>query len=253
MSAAIRNRVPERDPLPRWLAPLPRRLEDVGLRLAWLVVAVNLAGTAFGVWYYAPQLAATPTAMWPFVPDSPLATLLFALAVASWKLGRERAWLTALAFFGNLILGLWTPLVLLAFADHYAFLHPAMYAFLFTSHLAMVVQAFVLHRLGDFPVWAVAIALAWYGLDLLIDYFYPVVGGAPHHTTLPVERDAPMFLGADALSVAASFGAALTLLAVFLALSIRVAKLERGTIDRRGRRDAADGEAPPDAPESTSR
>ncbi|WIV68012.1 DUF1405 domain-containing protein [Natrialbaceae archaeon AArc-T1-2] len=223
--------LPERDPLPTVFAPLPKRLEDLGLRYAWLVVAINLAGTAFGFWYYRHQFAETATVMWPFVPDSPVATLLIALAIAAWKLGYEQPWLTALAFFGNIILGLWTPYTLLVFHETYtAQTHPLMYQFLFWSHLAMVVQALVLHRITDFPVWAVAVALAWYGLDLIVDYFVPIVG-EPHHTTIPVPRDEPMFLAADALGVIAAGETTFTLLALFLALSVRVKKLETGAVD----------------------
>ncbi len=222
--------LPDRDPLPTYLTPVPERVENLGLRLAWLIVAVNLAGTAFGFWYYRHQFAATPTVMWPFVPDSPVATLLFALAIASWKLGYEQPWLTALAFFGNVILGLWTPFTLLAFYEHYSYLHPAMFQFLFWSHLAMVVQALVLHRITDFPIWAVAVALAWYGVDLIVDYFVPVVG-EPHHTAIPVARETPMYLGADALGIIAAGETSFTLLAVFLALAIRIKKLESGAIE----------------------
>ncbi|MFC4248995.1 DUF1405 domain-containing protein [Natribaculum luteum] len=217
--------LPDRDRLPTYLAPVPKKIEDLGLRYAWLVVAVNLGGTVFGFWYYRHQFAETTTVMWPFVPDSPVATLLIALAIASWKLGHERPWLTALAFFGNVILGLWTPFTLLAFFDAYAYLHPVMYHFLFWSHLAMVVQAFVLHRITNFPVGAVAVALAWYGVGLIVDYSVPIVGD-PHHTLIPVARDTPMFLGADALGVVAAGETAFTLLALFLALSTRVKKLE---------------------------
>jgi len=38
--------------LPRYLAPLPQKIETVALRYAWVIVAINLAGTAFGFWYY---------------------------------------------------------------------------------------------------------------------------------------------------------------------------------------------------------
>ncbi|WP_207587013.1 DUF1405 domain-containing protein [Halomontanus rarus] len=219
------TRLPDRDPLPRYLAPVPKTLEDLGLRLAWLIVAVNLAGTVFGFWYYRHQFTVEPPVMWPFVPDSPIATLLIALAIACWKLGYEQPWLTALAFFGNVILGLWTPYVLLAFYDAYAHLHPLMFQFLFWSHLAMVVQAFVLHRITDFPVWAVAVALLWYGVDLIVDFFVPIVGD-PHHTALPVPRATSMYLGADALGVAGAGATAFTFLALFFALSTRVKKLE---------------------------
>ncbi|WP_459888951.1 DUF1405 domain-containing protein [Halostagnicola bangensis] len=225
------TRLPDRAPLPRYFAPVPRVLEDLGLRLAWVVVAINLLGTVFGFWYYSPQLSETAAVMWPWVPDSPLATLFIALAIACWKLGHEIPWLTALAFFGNIILGLWTPFTLIVFADAYAGLHWAMYQFLFWSHLAMVLQAFVLHRITDFPVYAVAIALLWYGSNLIVDYFVPITG-EPHHTTIPVARDTEMFLEADALGVIAAGEVTFTLIALFFALAIRIKLCESGHLKR---------------------
>jgi len=229
--------LPDAEPLPRWLAPLPRWLENVGLRLAWVVVAINLLGTLFGFWYYGfhplplsdPlitwQFAAEPVVMWPFVPDSPMATLFIALAFASWKLGRTNEYLAALAFFGCWKLGLWTPYVLAVFAE--PFLRTTwlpLYVFLFGSHLAMVVEAFVLHRISDFPIRAVAVALAWYGLNDVVDYFVPIVGD-PHHTSLPV-ADAAAVGGSTALQLAAAGAVVLTFLATFTALATRVKKLE---------------------------
>ncbi|MDZ7731208.1 MAG: DUF1405 domain-containing protein [Natrialbaceae archaeon] len=220
-----------RDPLPWYFAPVPEPLENLGLRLAWLVVAINLAGTAFGFWYYFHQFGQTTPALWPWVPDSPLATLFIALAIASWKLGHEQPWLTALAFVGNIVLGLWTPFTLLVFREGFAALHPLMYQFLFWSHLAMVVQALVLHRITDFPTWAVWVAAVWYWSNLVVDYFVPIVG-QPHHTTIPVPRSAPVGLGADALSAIAAAEVTLVIGAIALALTIRVALLERDDHDR---------------------
>ena len=60
--ALLESDVPRED-LPWYVAPLPEPLENLGLNLAWLVVAVNLAGTAFGFYYYLPQFYRTPTAM----------------------------------------------------------------------------------------------------------------------------------------------------------------------------------------------
>lgn len=185
--------LPERDSLPRYLAPLPRALEDIGLRFAWLIVAINLLGTAFGFWYYVPQLSATPEAMWPFVPDSPVATLLIAGSLASWKLGRRIEPLNVLAFFGCIILGLWTPYVLVVFREGFSALPWYMYGFLFTSHLAMVVEAFLIYRYSDFPLGAIALAAGWYALNVVVDYVVPVVG-SPHHTLLPAQ-DAGEYLG----------------------------------------------------------
>ena len=222
------GQVPDREALPWYVAPVPRAIENLGLRLAWLVVAINLAGTAFGFYYYLFQFSVEPVLAWPVVPDSPVATLLIALSIASWKLGNSREWLNALAFFGCLKLGFWTPYVLLVFREGFVASTPTwLYWFLFWSHLAMVVQGFVIHRYSDFPVWAVALALAWYGLNDLVDYFVPIVG-TPHHTALPVQPIVNGVIGhvSPAHSLAAAGALALTLLATFLALATRVKKLE---------------------------
>ena len=231
--------LPDRDELPLLLAPLPAWLEEFALRYAWVIVAINLLGTAFGFWYYGfhplplsdplivGQFAIEPTVAWPFVPDSPVATLFIAASLAAWKLGRSREWLDALAFFGCIKLGLWTPYVLLAFKSEFAYLHPAMYNFLFWSHLAMVVQAFVIHRYSDFPVRAVLLAVVWYGLNDLVDYFVPIVG-SPHHTLVPAEsiEGGIVLHTSPAHEIAAAGAVVLTLVATFLALSTRVKKLE---------------------------
>jgi len=231
--------LPGRDALPAWLAPLPRPLENLGLHLAAVIGAINLVGTVFGFWYYGfhpwpttdplitGQFALEPVVAWPLVPDSPTATLFIGLALLAWRFDRANDYLTALAFFGCIKLGAWTPYVLLAFAEEFSYLHVAMYNFLFWSHLAMVVEAFVLHRITDFPVRAVLVAVVWYGLNDLVDYFLPVVGG-PHHTLIPAE---PIVDGAvrhvsPAHELAAAAAVLLTLAATFLALSTRVKKLE---------------------------
>ena len=215
---------PDRESLPRWLAPLPKALEDVAFRFVWVIVAINLLGTAFGFWYYRFQFRELPVETWPFIPDSPGATLLIALALAAWGLGRSSDTLATLAFFGNVKLGLWTPYVLVAFYP--AFLAnsgAAMYVFLFASHLGMVVQAFVLHRITDFPVKAVGVATAWYTVDLLMDYFVPVIGGVTH-TSIPYPDAEPWFT-TTVLQVAAAGAVALTVIPLFWALATRVATL----------------------------
>jgi uncharacterized membrane protein YpjA len=215
-----------RDDLPWYVAPLPEPLENLGLNLAWLVVAINLVGTAFGFWFYRFQFEQTPAEMWLFVPDSPVATLFIALALAAWKLGRPRAWLTALAFFGNIVLGGWTVWVHLAFWEQFGYLHPAMRHFLIWSHAAMVLQAFLLHRISEFPPWAVGVATFWYTVDTIVDYFVPVRGDL-HHTFIPIERETPVFLGADALGIASAGAVGLFVVALYLAMLTRLEKIRR--------------------------
>jgi len=205
--------------------PAPKALEDIAFRFVWVIVAINLLGTAFGFWYYRFQFRELPVEMWAFIPDSPGATLLIALALAAWALGRSSDTLATLAFFGNVKLGLWTPYVLVVFYP--AFLAnsgPAMYAFLLVSHLGMVVQAFVLHRITDFPLKAVGIATAWYTVDLLMDYFVPVIGEVTH-TSIPYLDTEPWFT-TTVLQVAAAGAVALTVIPLFWALATRVATLQ---------------------------
>jgi uncharacterized membrane protein YpjA len=221
---AVGGPVPDREDLPRYVSPLPAWLENIGLGLAWTIVGINLLGTLFGFWYYRFQFASEPIVLWPFVPDSPLATLFIASSLAAWKLGRSNELLNTLAFFGCIKLGAWTPYVLLAFDEGFSYLHPAMYNFLFWSHLAMVVQAFLIHRYSDFRVWAIVLALAWYTVDLVLDYFVPVLGD-PHHTAIPVADDAILWGGASALGIAAAGAVVLTLAATVLALATRIEKL----------------------------
>lgn len=204
---------------PRYVAPLPRIIEDLALRFAWVIVFVNLAGTAFGFWYYRHQLATTPIRVWPWVPDSPLATLFMAASLALWKLGRPNEVVNVLAFVGNIKLGLWTPFVLVVFHDAFLPVTPLpLYWFMVTSHLAMVAQAFLIHRYSAFPRWAIAVAIGWYSIDLSLDYFIPIAGG-PHHTALPFAdpRAAEIALGATAFDLAAWMAVMLTIWAGVLA------------------------------------
>ena len=61
------------------------------------------------------------------------------------------------------------------------FASDAMYAFLFVSHLGMVIQAFLVHRYSDFPGRAILVAAVWYGFNDLVDYF---TLSSEHRTTL---------------------------------------------------------------------
>ena len=214
------------DDLPWYLGPLPRQIEDLALRLAVPIALINLAGTAFGFWYYQYQFAMTPVVAWPLVPDSPLATLFVGLSFLAYRYGYEADWLHALAFFGALKLGLWTPFVQL-FLNGPEGIAAWLYVFLIVSHLAMAAEAFVIHRYATFSIPAVAVAVFWYGFNDVVDYFVPVLGG-PHHTVLRAEVVAG---GLDhtlpAHDLAAGWAVVLTILATFLALATRAEKLKR--------------------------
>ncbi|MDS0297887.1 DUF1405 domain-containing protein [Halogeometricum sp. S1BR25-6] len=219
--------IPSADDLPAYLAPLPDRVETTALRLAWVLVAVNLLGTLFGFWYYRFQLANSRLVIWPAVPDSPLVTLFMVASLVSWTVGRDRDWIHALAFVGNLKYGFWVVVVQLAINDVLATGDPYHW-FLLVSHLGMGLQAFVVYRYADFTVPAVAVAAGWFTFNDVVDYFVPLVGDY-HHTYF-----GPRLVNAgdhDVLAhdIAAAAAVGLTLLGTFLALAIRVRRLEHET------------------------
>ncbi|MFB6202740.1 MAG: DUF1405 domain-containing protein [Halorhabdus sp.] len=232
--------LPERESLPWYVAPLPGWLEDVALRLAWPIAIVNLVGTAFGFWYYgfqplptktplfAGQFALTSPVVWPLVPDSPVATLLIGLSLIAFKRGWDAGWvpaLHALAFFGCIKLGLWTPYVQLV-VNGLGSTPLWLYHFLIWSHLAMSVEAFVVHRYSDFPVWAVAVATGWYLFNDVADYFV-AIATMPTHTLLPDEfRLGTIDHSVPAHDLAAAAAVVLTVLATFLLLATRIEKLK---------------------------
>lgn len=225
--------LPDPRGLPRYVAPLPTWLENLGLNLAVPIAVVNLVGTAFGFWYYRFQLAATDPVAWVLVPDSPVATLFIACSLLAWRLGYDADTLHVLAFFGCLKLGLWTPFVQLVVNGGQGDLAAWLYWFLVVSHLAMVVQGFLVSRYASFSLPAVAVAAGWYWLNDLVDYFVPVAGDL-HHTWLRAEAVPGGYdhtLAAHDLAAAAAV--TLTLLATLLALGIRVASL-RTRAGRRG-------------------
>lgn len=182
--------VPEHRTLPWYCSPLPTWLENVAFRLVWLLVAINLAGTAFGFIFYGPQLTNTPVVMWPLVPVSPLSTLYIAISLACWRLdydGRIAQIIHILAFIGCLKYGLWSVFVQIVVEDTGPIPY-ALWQFLIWSHAGMVVQAFLIPRYARFPLSAVTLGSGWYVLNDLFDYFVSILGG-PHHTRLNINYE----------------------------------------------------------------
>jgi uncharacterized membrane protein YpjA len=202
-------------------SPIPAPLERIAFKLVWPIIFINLLGTAFGFLYYLPQFSVEPFLMLPFVPDSPVATLFFALSLGLWKLGKNSVWISSIAFIGCIKLGLWTPYVLLMFFSDFSYLHPLMYHFLFWSHLAMALQAFLIFRYTTFSFAAILVGFSWHFFNDIVDYFIPLIG-SPHHTWLPSEVIGGVaYHAGSAHSIAAAGAVLLTSISlVFLLISI---------------------------------
>lgn len=148
---------------------------------ALLVASINLVGIAYGFYYYRAQFAATPAWLWPFVPDSPLAVLWAEAALVAYWLRRESSALDALAFVGNVQVGLWTVYVLLAYADHFGTYRMNLNTILLVGHAGMALLALIFvqglrERRERAPMrvwWGVAAAAGYYLVNDALDYFLP--------------------------------------------------------------------------------
>jgi uncharacterized membrane protein YpjA len=157
--------------------------EAVVLRNDWLFLAfivVNVLGFVIGtVGWYGHQLPQTPLIWWLFVPDCPLVSLLFAIAI--WGLRSGKRWTTfnLWAAMGLIKYGVWTCTVWLAYwvaTGDFFFLSVAM----FLTHVGLIAQGVVLLLLTrQWTAREAAPAFLYYIVADLVDY------GLGHHPMFP--------------------------------------------------------------------
>lgn len=160
----------------------------------WAVVLANLAGSAFGFFYYLPQFAEVSPALWVFVADSPIATLSIAVALIARRFGCGNRLLDGFAFVANVKYGLWTCFVLLFYSTEFMQVASRpMYLFLFFSHLAMAFQVILVAE--KFEWKTLAPLAAWFLLNDTLDYTLGV------HPYIYSEFEIPAMIAAYSLSV----------------------------------------------------
>lgn len=166
---------------------LPRRWARYYLEntpsLVWLVFA-NVAGVFVGFFFYlsvgTPALENVDTLLWPLYMDSPVATLLMALALATLlpNLGRRLddaptnvvlAYLHTVTFVWLVETGLWTALALnlqvgLYFPDLWR------YFGVLATHLLFVPEAYFLPHFGETTPGALVFALVFALANDVLDY-----------------------------------------------------------------------------------
>jgi len=158
-----------------------------------LVVAVNVAGGIYGVFWYWDQLVATPALFWLVVPDCPLAALFVAAALTGVLLGWRSDVMCALAFACAVKYGIWTVAII---GHHWLVLGAPLgleNAVLLASHCGMMIEGFV------YGLWvfrprrtALLAPTIWFILNDSVDY----IGGV--FPTLPSPGQLPLAMGAAA-------------------------------------------------------
>jgi uncharacterized membrane protein YpjA len=202
-------------------SPLPEAVEDTALRYRKYLISVNVAGAAFGFYYYTPQLGVVPTHLWLLVADSPIATLFFAAALGYALIGSESRLLSSMAFVANLKYGLWTAAVLLIFSDGFLSSTSApMYLFLLLSHLGMAAQVFLLDGVSGFSKRGLAAGAAFYAVNDIADYT-SVLGRSLHPLLPGQEAVAGSYTHTTSHGAAGTVAAVCTLVSVAL-LAVRI-------------------------------
>jgi uncharacterized membrane protein YpjA len=195
-------------------AVIPRRWARYYLEnapsLLWLIFA-NVAGVFVGFFFYLsveePALASVDTLAWPVYMDSPVATLLMALALATLlpNLGRRLdaapanvvlAYLYTISFVWLVETGLWTALALNL---HVGLYYPDIWRYfgVLVTHLLFVPEAYLLPHFGTTTRGALGLALALALGNDLVDYGFGL------HPPLRYEPGLVLVAGSVATSVLA--------------------------------------------------
>ncbi|WP_394679287.1 DUF1405 domain-containing protein [uncultured Exiguobacterium sp.] len=150
----------------------------------WVVGLINLAGTLYGYYWYEPQLATSKWYYYPFIPDSPTASLFFTIIVFLWIFGRRSRLFEALAFVTLIKYGVWAvimnALMLNQLGTEDLFL-TAMALMLMVSHGAMAFQALLYSPLMTFRVKELVLVAIWVIHNDVVDY---VLGQWPRYPAL---------------------------------------------------------------------
>lgn len=152
----------------------------------YILLISNLFGTIYGYIWYGPQLAQTPWYFWPFVPDSPTATLFLSISLILFIANKQSAIIDTLAFVTLFKYGVWAVIMnfMLFYVDDTIYLTGIM---LIMSHGIMAFQALLFLPRFRFTFTSIAITIVWVIHNDVIDYVfhqYPVYGSLTSYESL---------------------------------------------------------------------
>ncbi|PEJ53843.1 MULTISPECIES: DUF1405 domain-containing protein [unclassified Bacillus (in: firmicutes)] len=132
---------------------------------------INVLGTAYGYYWYIPQLAYTPSWLKIFVPDSPTASLFFCVVLLLFILNKQNGLIEALAYVSLLKYGIWAVIMNGMVLYVKGGLDTIAYLLIF-SHGAMAVQALLYSQTFRVKKWQLVVASIWILQDLIFDYVF---------------------------------------------------------------------------------
>lgn len=133
------------------------------------LVIVNSLGSVYGYYWYREQLGATPFYFWPFVPDSPLSTTLFALALIIGHKGTRHPLFLAVAFTASIKYGIWAVVII---SQYWLGGRPVEFTetMLWFSHLGMAAEGAIFLKTLQPGRMVILLTAAWMLINDWMDY-----------------------------------------------------------------------------------
>ncbi|WP_242142665.1 MULTISPECIES: DUF1405 domain-containing protein [unclassified Bacillus cereus group] len=137
----------------------------------WLLLIVNILGTIYGFIWYEEQLRETSYLFWPFVPDSPMASLFFVFVLIAFLQKKNWGLIEALAIVTLMKYGIWAVVVngiLFVIKEPLGM----MSYMLVLSHLAMAMQGLLYAPYTRMKKWHLIVSGLWILHNDAIDYLF---------------------------------------------------------------------------------
>lgn len=150
----------------------------------WLALfsLAGLAGFAYGICFYLPQLQQTSWLYWLFVVDCPLYSLLMALVFGLAFFGVKNDLLAFFASVGAFKYGAWTMLVLVLYGNWFFSANAVVSLALFVAHALLALAGLVLLGRPRVSNAFFAVVFAWFFAGDLLDYgfgLHPLLPESP--------------------------------------------------------------------------
>ncbi|CAM3886131.1 DUF1405 domain-containing protein [Mesobacillus zeae] len=142
--------------------------------MLWMLLAINIAGTAYGYYWYKWQLLDTPSIFLAFVPDSPTASLFFVFVLIAFLRGKNWPYMEALAIVTLFKYGIWAVVMNMLVLEMSGELD-WVGIMLVGSHLAMAVQGLLYSPFYRFRLKHLAVASLFVLHNEIIDYVYKMM------------------------------------------------------------------------------
>lgn len=141
---------------------------------SWFIkslILINFLGTVWGFWWYHLQLAETPLKWWIFVPDSPLSSGFFTVALLLYINNKKTKWFHLAACFLSIKYGVWAAIVLSDFWLHGGVIK-AQEIMLWISHASMAVEGLIYLFLVSPQKYSSIPFIIFTWLNDIADYFF---------------------------------------------------------------------------------